>query len=226
MSTIEVPDHFSSTTTWRARVRFVQDLAPKGMGIFMAPQRSMVLRLADTLYQRTPLLLAVIAVVWSAAALMLWPAVSFWGLALWSALVIAAWGFLLSHWLRSDRPMLRPGASTSWSYEHVSNLWILFLALSSGIVLVFPEGSDTHQQALCLLLVGAGVLSAVFSFTSVRALAAILGPTIGIVAITLILRGYLELAASVSLAGGITVLVALGLYQLAAEGAKRDVETG
>jgi len=226
MSTLEAPDHFSSTTSWRARVRFVRDLAPRGMDVFMAPQRSMLLRLSDSLYMRTPVLLAAVAIAWGASALSLWPAVSIIGLIVWSGLVGAAWVALALLWHRTERPMLRPGASTSWAYEHVSGLWLLFLAFASGILLVYPDGSQAHLRALCLILASVGILSALLSSTSVRALAAILGPTIGFVALVLIFRGATELAASVSLAGGSTVLVALGLFQLSADSARRDVETG
>lgn len=224
MSTYETPDHFSSTTSWRARVRFVRDLAPKGMGVFMAPHRSMVLRLSEKLYRHTPLMLAVVAVAWGAIALSLWPEVPSLGLFMWSALVAAAWGALVAQWRRSVRPMLRPGSEPAWAFEHVSNLWLLNLALASGIVLIFPEASLTHQRALCFILVSAGVFSAVLSSSSVRAIAAVLGPSIGVVAGALIVRGSLGLAAAVALAGGIAVLATLGLHQLAAESVRRDVE--
>ncbi len=225
MSTLEAPDHFSSTTSWRARVRFVRDLAPKGMGVFMAPQRSMVLRLSDLLYRRTPLTLGAVAIAWGSAVLTLWPVVSVLGLVLWSALVAAAWVFLAVQWWRADRPMLRPGGAPFWANEHVSSLWILYLAMASAIIFVFPVDSATHQPALCLILVGLGVVSAVLSSSSIRALAAVLGPTIGLVAIVLMLRGNIELAASVALAGGVCVLGTVGLFKLAADHARRDVET-
>jgi hypothetical protein len=223
---MDTPDHYSSTTSWRARVRFVRDLAPQGMGVFMAPHRSMLLRLSDGLYARTPLVLATVAVAWGAAALSLWPAVSIYGMAAWSLLVGAAWVALALQWHRAERPMLRPGASLSWAHEHVSSLWLLFLALASGIVLVYPDASLAHQRALCLILAGAGIFSAILQATSIRALAAVLGPTIGLVSAGLIFKGATPLAASVSLAGGIAVLAALGLFKLAADRARRDVETG
>jgi len=226
MSIMDTPDHYSSTTSWRARVRFVQDLAPKGMGIFMAPQRSMLLRLSDRLYARTPLVLMAVAIAWGAAALSLWPAVSIYGMVFWSLLVGAAWVALALQWRRAERPMLRPGASTAWAYEHVSSLWLLFLALASGIVLVFPDASLAHQRALCMILAGVGIFSALLQATSIRALAAVLGPTIGLVAIGLIVQGATPLAASVSLAGGIATLATLGLFKLSADSARRDVETG
>jgi len=226
MSTIDSSDFDRSTTSWRARVRLVRDLAPRGMGIFMAPQRSMLLRLTDRLYLRTPLVLAVTAIAWGAAALSLWPAVSPVGLVLWSLLVGAAWVALALLWRRTERPMLRPGASTNWTFQHVSGLWLLFLALASGIVLIYPGDSLAHLRALCLIIAGAGILCAFLQASSVRALAAVLGPTIGLVAVALIWRGATPLAASVSLAGGITVLAALGLFKLSADWARRDVETG
>ncbi len=226
MSTIDAPDRFSSTMSWRARVRFVRDLAPKGVGVFMAPHRSVLLRLSDNLYLGTPLVLGAVAVAWAAAVLSLWPVVSIVGMVLWSALVATAWSVLAFQWHRTERPMLRPGASSFWVHEHVSGLWLLFLALSSGIVLVFPADSLAHQRALAIILASAGILSALFSVTSVRAMAATLGPAIGLVAVALILRGAVPLAAAVSLAGGIAVLTGLGLFQLFADHARRDVETG
>ena len=122
--------------------------------------------------------------------------------------------------------MLRPGAAPSWEFGHVSWLWLLFLAFSSGIFLVYPSSSPPHQEALCLVLAIAGISAAVFSSSSVRALAACLGPTIGLVTVTMIVRGATEQAAAVALAGGISVLVTLGLFQLFSEAARRDVERG
>ncbi len=225
MSTFDAPEHFDANTpTWRARVRFVRDLAPSGMGVFMAPQRSMALRLSEHLYGRTPLVLIAVAIAWGITALALWPVVSVWGLILWSTLVAVTWGGLGAQWWRAQRPMLRPGASSSWRDVHVSNLWFLFLALASGILLIFPDTSPTHLQALCLILVSTGIVAGILSSTSVKALAAVLGPSIGMVSGVLILRGAHDLAASVALAGGLSVLCGLGLYHLAADKARRDVE--
>lgn len=226
MSTIESPDRFSSSTSWRARVRFVRDLAPRGLDVFMAPERSMRLRLCDSLYTRTPMVLTVVALAWGAAALSLWPAVSSLGFAVWTLLVGGAFGYVALLWHRTERPMLRPGASSSWEYEHVSALWLLFLAFASAAVLLWPAGSLAHLQALSLIVSGAGILAGLLVATSIRALAAVLGPTIGLVALLLIYRGATPLAAAVSLSGGIAVLAGMGLHQLAADHARRDVESG
>jgi len=226
MSTMDAPDRYGSNANWRARVRFVRDLAPQGIGVFMAPQRSMLLRMTDSLYLRTPVVPTVVAIAWGAAALSLWPVVSIFGLGAWTVLLAGAWLALAAQWRRTDRPMLRPGASSFWVYEHVSSLWLLFLALASGIVLVYPTSSPAHIQALAVILAGAGILSALLSSTSIRAMAATLGPAIGLVAAVLIFRGVLPVAATISLAGGVAVLLGLGLFQLSADRARRDVETG
>jgi len=227
MSTLQAPELFDANTpTWRARVRFVRDLAPAGMGIYMAPQRSVDLRQTDILYSRTPIVLIAIAIAWCVAALALWPVVSVFGLVAWTGLLGTAWYGMAAARLRAQRPMLRPGAASSWSDVHVGHLWLLFLAFASGIILVFPTESLTHQRALCLILVSSGMVAALFSSASIKALAAVLGPTIGLVTGVLILRGNAELGASVALAGGLSVLAGLGLYSLAADRARREVEAG
>lgn len=225
MSTLDAADHFVSTTSWRARVRFVADLAPRGMAQLMAPDRAAALRLTDTIYRRTPIVLASVVVGWAFAVLTLWPAVHIVGLVLWTALLGAAWVGTAVNWWKADRPMLRPGAAPFWDMQHTADLWMLFLALASGMVLIYPAASSAHIEALCLTICGIGIASAIFTSSSLRGLAAVLGPSTGLVAVVLIFRGELELAAAVSLAGGITVLLALGLFQIGAEAARRDVET-
>jgi len=225
MSTLEPSELFDANTpSWRARVRFVRDLAPSGMGVFMAPQRSVALRQSEILYGRTPFVLVAVAISWVVIALALWPEVSPFGMLAWTGLVAAAWVGLTLQWVRANRPMLRPGAAGFWTGLHVANLWLLFLALASAILLIFPGASETHQMALCLTLVATGLISAIFSSATVQALAAVLGPMVGVLAAGLVLRGSMELAASVALAGGLSVALGLGLYHLTADKARRQVE--
>ncbi len=226
MSSLETPEPFGANTpSWRARVRFVRDLAPSGMGVFMAPQRSVVLRQWEVLYSRTPLVLAAVALAWIITALALWPEVSPFGMIAWTVLVGAAWLSLALQWRRSHRPMLRPGAASFWTGLHVANLWLLFLALTSGIVLIFPDASLTHQIALCMILIGTAFVATLFSSATAQAMAAVLGPTIGLLTGVLLTRGAMELAASVALAGGLLVVLGLGVHHLSADKARREVET-
>ncbi len=226
MSTLDISDSFSPTTpSWRARVRFVRDLAPAGAGIFMAPDRSMALRLNDHLYVRAPYLLAVVPIAWVAALLLLLPAVSLVGFVVWTVLLAGAWGLLTAGLVSAPRPMHRPGAASAWASEHIANLWLLSLAMGIGILLLFPDTGVSHQRALCLTLISAGSALALFSSSSIRGLAATLGPTIGLPTLILIIRGELDLAAFMALAGGIAVLVGLVLFHVTADHARHDVES-
>ncbi len=226
MSTIDFSETFGPTTpTWRARVRFVRDLAPAGLGIFMAPDRSMVLRLNDHLYVRAPFLLAVVPIAWAAVLLMLWPVISPVGFAVWTLLLAGSWGLVLMGRLNGSRPMHRPGAATAWASEHIFKLWLLFLALGISALLLSPEAGFSHQRVLCLILIGAGAAGALFSSSSVRGLAATLGPTIGLPTMILIAKGQLDLAAFMALTGGIVVLAGLAVFHLSNERARHDVES-
>lgn len=214
-----------SNPSWRARFRFVRDLAPAGGGIFMAPDRSMVLRLFDHLYMRAPMIGATVVIAWFAVALLLWPVISIIGFAVWTSLLGAALALFTMGRMNAPRPMRRPGAASAWANEHITNLWLLFLALGSASLLVFPDASVTHQQVLFLTLVCAGGAGALFSSSSVRGLAATLAPTMGLPAVILIVRGQFDLAAPVALAGGIAVLAGIVIFHLTSAQARNDVET-
>lgn len=226
MTIVETSDLFShSNPSWRARFRFVRDLAPAGAGIFMAPDRSMLLRLHDHLYMRAPLVLVAVIGAWAAVALMLWPVISLAGFAFWT-LLLAASGFLVfNSRISAPRPMRRPGASASWANEYITNLWLLYLALGAGALLVFPEGSPTHQQALSLILISAGVAGGLFASSSLRGMAATLGPTMGLPAVILIVKGHFDLAAPLALAGAIAVMSGIVIFHLTSAQARNDVET-
>lgn len=226
MSTLDISDSFSPTTpSWRARVRFVRDLAPAGAGVFMAPDRSMVLRLNDHLYTRALATLAVVPIAWVAALLMLAPVVSPLGFVSWSLLLTGSMGLVLMGRLNAPRPMHRPGAASAWASDYIANLWVLSLALGVGVLLVYPETMASHQRALCLILISVGSAMALMSSSSVRGLAATLGPTIGLPTLILMARGLFDLAAFMALAGGIAVLVGLVIFHITADRARNDVES-